>query len=207
MINNLKKEIIKFGKISSDRGLTPGFSGNISARCDDKILITSTGSANGFLDEDDISVIDFDGNLVEGCKKPSSEKLLHIEFYNKRPDINSIFHFHSPYLTAFAVCSKSLDECVLPEIIYCFDKIPLAKYSLPGSKDLVESTAKYFDNYDAVLMENHGVIVGGQDIKDAFLKIEICEAYAKTMVLSKFLGGAKILSEKDVEKIYDLRSK
>ena len=70
-------------------------------------------------------------------KNPSSEKMLHIKFYQMRPDINYIFHVHSPYLTAFASAGKSLDQPVLAEIVYCFGKIPLAEYALPGSKDLV----------------------------------------------------------------------
>lgn len=206
MIDKLRDEIIKYGKIAGERDLTPGFSGNMSARVGDKILITATGSANGFLKKEDISLIDFSGSLIDGQRKPSSEKFLHINFYNQRSDINAILHFHSPYLTAFAAAGVDLDENILPEIVYCFGNIPVADYALPGSMDLVEYTSKYFNNHDAVLMKNHGVIVGGKNIEDAFLKLEICEAYAKTVIGAKLLGGAKILTEDEVNKIYNLRS-
>lgn len=204
MFEDIKNEIIKCGKISGAKNYTPGISGNISIKTDDKIVITSSGTSNSFLASDDFSIIDFEGNIIEG-DKPSSEKFLHIEFYRQRNDINAIIHFHSPCLTAFAASSKSLDEPILPEIIYCFGKIPLAKYALPGSFELVKNTSIYFKDFDVILMENHGVIVGGKDLKDAYLKLELCEEYAKTMIFSKILGGANILSEKDVENIYTLK--
>lgn len=207
MLENLKQELIEYGKLAGVKNFTPGFSGNISARCNDKIIITATGTANGYLKEDDFSVIDFSGNVIEGTKKPSSEKMLHVKFYQERPDVNYIFHVHSPYLTAFAAAGVELDKNILPEIVYCFGKIPLAEYALPGSIELVENTAKYFNEYDVILMANHGVIVGGKDIQDTYLKLELCEAYAQTVINAKILGSVKILNEDEVKKIYSLRNK
>lgn len=205
MFDDIKREIIKYGKISADRGLSPGISGNISVRNGDFIVITSSGSANGFLSEHDFSVIDFDCNVIEGNKKPSSEKLLHAEFYKRRFDVNAICHFHSPYLTSYAACAQSINDNVLPEIIYSFKNIPLAKYAIPGSEELVFNTAVYFNDYNVIMMENHGFIAGGETLKDAFLKAETCENYAKTLVFSKILGGAKMLDENEVEKIHALK--
>ncbi len=205
MFEELKKELIEYGKLAGVKNFTPGFSGNLSARCGDKILITATGTANGYLSEDDFALIDFDGNKIDGDKKPSSEKMLHVEFYRQREDINYIFHVHSPYLTAFSAAGKALDKNILAEIVYCFDYIPLAEYALPGSKELVENTSKFFKDFDVVLMENHGVIVGGKDVKDAYLKLELCEAYAQTVLFSNLLGGAKMLPSEEVKKIYSLR--
>lgn len=202
-------EIVKYGQYAGIRGFTPGISGNMSARsAKGDILITVSGCANGMLDEDeDFVLIDKDKGtpVFEFDKKPSSEKFLHLEFYRQRPDIQAVFHVHSPYLTAFAACGLSLEEPVSPEIIYCFGKIPIAKYALPGSDELVKETSKFFKDYDIILMENHGVIVGGSSVKDAYLKLELAEEYAKTILFTKILGGAKILPSKEVEKIYALR--
>lgn len=205
MLEKLKKELIEYGRLAGVKNFTPGFSGNLSARNGDKILITSTGSANGYLKEDDFAVINFSGEVVEGSKKPSSEKMLHVKFYEERADINYIFHVHSPYLTSFAAAGKSLEDAVLPEIVYCYGKIPIAKYALPGSKELVENTSKYFKDHDVILMENHGVIIGGKDVEQTYLALELCEAYAQTLLGAKLLGGAKILPEEEVKKIYSLR--
>lgn len=201
----LKKEIIEYGRLCGIKNFTPGVSGNISARLDDKILITSSGSANGYLSQDDFSVIDYDGNVVSGHPKASSEKLLHIEFYKKRQDVNYIIHVHAPYLSAFASAGIALDEPIMAENVFYFGQIPLAEYGLPSSKDLVEKTAQYFDEYNAVLMANHGFIVGDKTIKDAYLKLELAEAYAQVVINTKILGGAKLLTENQVKEINALK--
>lgn len=201
----LKKEIIEYGRLCGMKNFTPGVSGNISARLNDKIIITCSGSANGYLSEDEFSIIDFDGKVVGGHPKPSSEKMLHVEFYKKRPDVNYIIHVHSPYLSAFASSGKALDEPIMAENVFYFGQIPLAEYGLPSSKDLVEKTAKYFDEYNAVLMANHGVIVGDKTIKDAYLKLELAETYAQVVINTKILGGAVLLNEAQVKDIIALR--
>ena len=201
----LKKEIIEYGKLAGGKNFTPGYSGNISARYKDKILITASGSANGYLSKDEIVLIDFDGNLVEGNKKPSSEKMLHIEFYKLRSDVNYVIHVHSPYLSTFACTHTPLDEPIMAENVFYFGQIPLADYALPSSRDLVEKTSKYFKDYDAVLMANHGFIVGAKTIKDAFLKLELAESYAQVVFNTKVLGNPVLFTEKQVQEINALK--
>lgn len=203
---SLKKEIIEYGKLCGIKNFTPGVSGNVSARIDNNsLIITSSGSANGYLSEDDFSVIDFEGKVISGQPKPSSEKFLHIEFYRKRPDVNYIIHVHSPYLSSFASAGIALDNPVMAENVFYFGQIPLAEYGLPSSHDLVEKTSKYFEEYNAVLMANHGFIVGDKTIKDAYLKLELAEAYAQVVINTKILGGAKLLNEKQVNEILALK--
>lgn len=205
-LEELKKELIEYGKLAGVKNFTPGYSGNFSARYEDKILITSSGSANGYLSEDELVLMDFDGNVVEGNKKASSEKMLHVEFYKQRPDVNYIIHVHSPYLSSFACCRIPLDEPVMAENVFYFGQIPLAAYGLPGSMSLVEKTAKYFKDYNAVLMANHGFIVGDKTIKDAFLKLELAESYAQVVVNTKILGGAVLFTDKEVDEINSLKN-
>ena len=204
---DIKRELIKYGAIAGQKNFTPGVSGNLSARYGDNIVITVSGSANGYLKENDFVVIDFQGNVVEGDKKPSSEKMLHVEFYKIRPDVNYIVHVHSPYLSSFASCGMALDEPIMAENVFYFGHIPLAEYGMPSSMDLVEKTSKYFKDFDAVLMANHGFITGGKTIEEAYLKLELAESYAQVVFNTKMLGGAVLLNEKQVEEINLLRGK
>ena len=201
----LKKEIIEYGKLAGLKNFTPGYSGNMSARYGDKILITSSGSANGYLSEDELVLMDYEGNLIGEGKKPSSEKMLHAAFYKERPDVNYIIHVHSPYLSSFACCHIPLDEPVMAENVFYFGQIPLAQYGLPSSMELVEKTSKYFKDYDAVLMANHGFIVGDKTLKDAFLKLELAESYAQVVFNTKMMGGAVLFTEKEVNEINSLK--
>ncbi|MDR1327769.1 MAG: class II aldolase/adducin family protein [Heliobacteriaceae bacterium] len=219
-IREVKQELIKYGKRAGKKNFTPGISGNMSARVGENILITTSGSANGYLKEGDFALINFDGSLVEGthhpespsaahltkdAKKPSSEKMLHVEFYKMRPDVNYIIHVHSPCLSAFASCRTALDEAIMAENVFYFGQIPLADYALPSTEDLVRKTAKYFKDYTAVLMANHGFIVGDKTIRDAYLKLELAESYAQVVLNTKILGGASLLNQQEIDEINRLR--
>ena len=205
-VNKIKEELKKYGHLAGEKNMTPGISGNMSARINDKILITTSGSANAYLEDDELVLIDFDGNIVEGTKKPSSEKMLHVEYYKQRPDINCILHMHSPYLSTFAACKKALDQPIMPENIFYFGEIPLAEYGLPSSQKLVEKTAKYFKNFNVILMANHGMISAGKTIKEAYLNLELAESYAQVILQTELLGGASHLTQKEVEEIYALKN-
>lgn len=205
-LEQIKNELIKYGDIIDCKGFSPGTSGNISAKYEDKILITASGSSNGDLAYEDLVLIDFEGKVIDGKKSASSEKMLHVEFYKKRPDINAIVHVHPVFLSSFAAARKSLEEPVLAENVYYFGKIPLAPYALPSSKQLVDNTAQYFDKYNAVLMANHGFIVGDVNLEQAYLKLELAESYAQIVLNTKLLGGAVLLNKKEVAEIEALKN-
>lgn len=201
------KEIIKYGTLCGIKNFTPGYSGNISARYKEGLLITTSGSSNAYLKPEHIVYTDLNGNSLEKGKKPSSEKFLHIEVYKKRPDINYIIHVHAPYLSSFASAGKDLLAPVMAENVFYFGGIPLADYALPSTMELVDNTIKFFDNYDAVLMANHGFIVGAGTIQDAYLKLELAESYAQVVLNAEILGGAKFLTTEEENEIIKLRAK
>ncbi len=203
--NKLEKQIIKYGKMCGDKNYTPGYSGNISARYKDGMLITTSGSSNGYLEKKHIVETDFEGKSLEKGKKPSSEKFLHIEIYKKRPEINYIIHVHAPYLSSFASAGKDLMEPIMAENVFYFGGIPLADYALPSTMQLVENTVQFFDKYDAVLMANHGFVVASKTIEDAYMKLELAESYAQVVLNTEILGGAKRLTEVEADEILQLR--
>ena len=204
MLSKIEK-IIEYGKRCGEKNYTPGYSGNISARHKSGMLITTSGSSNGYLSKDDVVLTDFYGKSLEEGKKPSSEKFLHIEIYKKRPEINYIIHVHAPYFSSFASAGKDLMAPIMAENVFYFGGIPLADYALPSTMQLVENTVKYFDKYDAVLMANHGFVVASKTIEDAYMKLELAESYAQVVLNTYILGGAKLLSEKEAEEILKLR--
>ena len=204
--NKLEKQIIKYGKMCGDKNYTPGYSGNISARYKDGMLITTSGSSNGYLEKKHIVETDFEGKSLEKGKKPSSEKFLHIEIYKKRPEINYIIHVHAPYLSCFASAGKDLMEPIMAENVFYCGGIPLADYALPSTMQLVENTVQFFDKYDAVLMANHGFVVASKTIEDAYMKLELAESYAQVVLNTYILGGPKPLTEAETQDILALRN-
>lgn len=202
----MKSDLIYWSKRTYDKGLSPATSGNISRLTDDNnLIITASGTCAGDLGEDDIVKIDFNGNILEGVKKPSSEKIMHIEIYKKRPDIKAIIHSHSPAITAFAVSGLEINEVIMPEFAFYFGSIPISKYYMPSSMELANNVSNLFKDKNAVLMKNHGIVVGGKSLQDAFYSLESIDAYCKTYLNSKLLGKIKTLSKKEVKEIDKLK--
>lgn len=201
----LTKEIINYGKLCGEKNYTPGDSGNISARFNDGMLITTSGSSNGYLKKFQIVYTDMEGNSLEKGKKPSSEKKLHAGIYKLRPEFNYIIHVHAPFLSSFASAGKDLMAPIMAENVFYFGGIPLADYALPSSNELVDNTVKFFDKFDAVLMANHGFVVGSKTMDDAYMKLELAESYAQVVLNTTVLGGAKVLSDEEAQAILNLR--
>ena len=205
-ILELKKLIIKYGAMLGEKNMTPATSGNISVRVGDNVLISASGTCLYDLSDEEIVLIDKDCNVIDGTKKASSEKNLHNAIYKLRPDFNAIVHCHSPYLSAFAVCHKTLSAPIISENVFYFGEIPVADYALPGSQKLVENTAKFFENHNAVLLANHGIVIAADSLKNAYYLMDTAETCAKIYINSLILGGIQELSQEDVEEIYRLRN-
>ena len=203
-LSTFKNEIVKIGKRLYDKGFVPGASGNISIKYKNNILLTPSGMNLADVTEEDVSVLDMDGNSIAG-KKPSSEKKMHLEIYKARPDITSIVHAHAPKATAFAVAGIPLNAPILSEALVILGHIPVAEYAMPSSDKLASIVADYFKTYDAVLMANHGVVLGGTQLKDVYYKLETLELYAEISIGAKLLGNLNELSKENIQELMELR--
>jgi len=203
-INEIKDELIDYGKLLFDRGLSVATSGNISARWGSGCIISATGTCLGRLTRDDLVLIDENANVMEGKQKPSSEKFIHLKIYQTKKEVNAVFHTHPPYTTAFSVAGIELEKPVTAEFVYYFNKIPIAKYAPPGSDALVKYTLDALKD-NAVLMANHGLIVCAENIPSAFYLTETAENTAQIYINALKLGSVKSLSAKEVNVIYQLK--
>ena len=196
-----KNEILYWSKRLYQKGMSPSTSGNISLKTKNGFYISASGTCLNDMDENDIILTDYNGNVLEGNKKPSSEKIMHSAIYTQRDDINAIIHCHCPVITAFAVAGVNIKKPILPDLVVLFGDVPVAPYYCPSSIELADEVAKYFEKYDTVLMKNHGVITGADTLQNAFYKLESLRAYCETYFGAEVLGGAKSISKKEVEKI------
>ena len=189
--NQIIKQIVDTSHYIYSKGLVPGKSGNISCRFYEegisKVAITRSGIAKRNVELEDIIIIDMDGNVLEGDKKPSMETFLHLEVYNNREDINGIVHSHSPFATGFSMSGKKLRrlEGFGPiETPY----IPYVKYSSPGSEELAKDTGLMMKNNDSVILKDHGVVAAGVNLDEATLLAEFIEDIAKIQYIANTLG-------------------
>ena len=202
-----KSDILYWSKRLYQKGMSPSTSGNISVKTGNGILISASGTCLNDMSEDDIILIDYDGNVLEGNKSPSSEKILHSEIYTKRDDINAVIHCHCPLLTAFAVANVPIKKPILPDVALVFEEVPVIPYYCPSSPELAVEVGNYFEKYNAVLLKNHGVVIGSDTLQKAFYGLEMLRAYVETYFGAEGLGGAKALSKKSVLEIYKLYGK
>jgi ribulose-5-phosphate 4-epimerase/fuculose-1-phosphate aldolase len=188
----LRERIVAIGHSLYSRGLSPGSSGNISARLEDGWLLTPTNSCLGELDPALLSKLDWNGNLVSGAK-PSKEYFLHLAMYQKREQSGAIVHLHSSHAAAIS-CLDGLDPAsclppITPYFVMRVGQLPLIPYFRPGDKALALEIAKHADKHAAVLLANHGPVVSGQDLDSAMYAMEELEETAKLILL---LQGQKI---------------
>lgn len=203
---SLTRDILEVGRRIYTRGYAASNDGNISARLDTKrILITSTGISKGFMKAGDLVVVDMNGRVVTGGKKPSSEIILHLQIYKARPDVNSVCHAHPPYATGFAVAGIPLDEYVLPEVIITLGTIPLVPYGTTGTEEFSAPLLPLLPGYDAFLLANHGALTLGTDVFKAYYKMETLEHFARITFISRSLGNVNILNDEQVHKLYAQR--
>lgn len=202
----LRREIVEAGRRVYNRNFVASNDGNISARLDQRrVVITPSGVSKGFLEPDDLVVVDCEGKPLEGRKKPSSELFMHLRIYKERPDVNGVVHAHPPKATGFAVAGIPLTQCVLPEVIVSLGGIPLAEYGTPGTGEFYEPVLKYLKDYDAFLLENHGALTIGPDVMAAYFRMETLEHFAHIALTAIQLGNLNTLKASDVQKLLDLR--
>ncbi len=182
------------------RRLTTTSGGNISII--DKngdIWITPSAVDKGSLKASDIVCVRKNGT-IEGKHKPSSEYPFHKSIYECRPDIKSIIHAHPPALVSFSIVRQVPNTNVFPQAKHACGTVGYADYEVPGSYALGKKIANEFiKGFTAVIMENHGTVVGGTDIADAFQRFETLEFTASTILFANQIGNPNYLTEEQIQ--------
>ena len=178
-------------------GMTTTSGGNISIRDDNgDIWITPSAVDKGSLTTKDIVLVKKDGTIF-GQHKPSSEFPFHKAIYEARPELNAVIHAHPPALVAFSITHTIMNTNSVPHYSDICGNIGFAPYGTPGSQDLGRKIADEFKNksHKAVIMENHGVVIGGTDLKDAYKLFETLEYCSRTIIKAQQLGELSYLTK------------
>jgi L-fuculose-phosphate aldolase len=202
----LREAIVEVGRRLYARGYTASNDGNISARLDaGRLVMTPKNVCKGFMTPDMMCITDLDGKKLAGERDPSSEMQMHLEVYRQRPDANAVVHAHPPIATGFAVAGIPLDRAVLAEVVTTLGSVPIAEYATPSTKELPEAVRKYVKAHDGMLLANHGALTLGTDLFSAYYKMETIEHFAKISLVARLLGGERLLSREEVDRLQGLR--
>lgn len=182
-------------------GMTTTSGGNVSIMDDNgDMWITPAGIDKGSLTPADIVCVKADGT-VEGLHRPSSEYPFHKAIYRMNPHAHSVIHAHPPGLVTFSMTKQVPDTSIIPQARAVCGPVGFAEYALPGSELLGKKIVAEFKKnpeYKAVIMENHGVVLFGEDIADAYQRFETLELCARTILNARTLGKPNYLTEEQI---------
>ena len=207
----MKYQVIQKGIYDSvmraqDAGLIRLSAGNISARTDDGLVaITPSGIQYSELKAEQISIVDLDGRLISG-PKPSSETPMHTAILRAMPDVQSVFHTHSPYAITFAMLGNEIPAVNL-ELFVCGAPIPVAKWASPGSEVAGEIAVEIFkkrSELKVMLLRKHGVVAIGKDLDQAYKLAYDAEIGMMTYFNARQIGKPEPLTAKQIQEIKDV---
>ena len=203
-----RADIVEVGRRLWTRGFVASNDGNISVKvAPDRLLMTPASVSKYDMTAEMMVVTDLRGQVVSAApgRKPSSEMLMHLVAYDKRPDISAVVHAHPPIATGFAVAGIPLDRAVLAEVVTTLGSIPIAEYGTPSTRELADSVAPYLRVHDGLLLANHGALALGRDLWAAYYKMETIEHFARISFVARQLGQERVLSRQEVDRLQALR--
>ncbi len=182
-------------------GMTTTSGGNLSIRDENgDIWITPSAVDKGSLTPRDIMCVKKDGTII-GPHKPSSELPFHKAIYEMKPEMTAVIHAHPPALVSFSITGQVPDTNIIPQARRVCGRVGFAPYDVPGSAELGVKIAEEFrknPSYKAVIMENHGVVLCGTDMMDAYQRFETLEFCARTIINAKTLGEPTYLTDQQI---------
>ncbi|WP_329886199.1 L-fuculose-phosphate aldolase [Pseudoramibacter faecis] len=202
LLKQERNDVVIYCKKLITAGLTTGTGGNISIFNREKELFAISPSGIDYFEQnpEDIVVMDLDGNVVDGDRKPSSEKDLHRIFYTDRDDIDAIVHTHSTYCTVLATLREPLPASSYL-VAFGGPEIRCGGYASYGTPELARLTFDAMRDRQAALMANHGMTAGGKNIASAFNVAEQIEQCARVYVIARSIGEPVILDEDEMERM------
>ena len=199
-----RKEVASFMRRLYHQKLTTTSGGNVSQRVEDVILITASQTDKASIDEHQIGLLTISGNNLSENLKLSMESKIHLAIYINRPDVKAIVHAHPVFATSFTIAGKAIQTNLAGESRAVLGEPIVAPYALMGTQKLADYVGLACLKSNVVLMENHGILTVGENLLQAYDRMEVLESAAKMTLITSLLGGDKGLSEIQLREIDEL---
>ena len=195
-IEDISERIVKTGRELHDHGLVRGTSGNISARIPstDTFLIKPSGAHMEKLKPGELVLVDLKGRKIKGKVNVSLETPMHTAIYRVRKDVQAVVHTHPPTATAFGIAKTAILPLQIEMFMTLPNGVPVVSFKMPGSKALASAVQKNISNYDAIILENHGIVTVGTNIEAACSLNEMVEEAAKIQLSAMTIGSKDALN-------------
>lgn len=205
MFEKEKLDIIKGGMQLDRYGLISLAGGNLSLRMPSgEILITPSGMIYEDMVADDVIVMDLQGKIIEGNRKPSSDTAAILYIFNHRSDVKAIIHTHQPYATAISLIEDELRADLTTLGNSCGGNVPVSPYSSPGSEDMGVDTVNYLGDGHVVILAHHGVMTTGESLKQALNAAVYLEECAKAYLAARAVGPIRHLTDAQIKQTVEI---
>ena len=197
---NYKKFLIDAGLRMIKSGLTVETWGNISVRDPETgyVYLTPSGMPYDSIVEDDIVVMDVDGNRIEGERKPTIEYAMHLGIMKRRPDVNAVIHTHPVYSQVFALLHENIPPVIDEAAQILGGEVKVTEYALPGSHEMAENAIEAIGDGASCLLANHGAVAVGKDMDAAFRVCTVLEMTSQIYYMARCIGNPKPIDDDKV---------
>ncbi len=204
LLESIRHELVKLNQELPKNHLVTWTSGNVSIRDLESgyVAIKPSGVMFDDLTAEDMVVLDLDGKVIEGSRKPSSDTASHLYIYRARPDVCGVVHTHSNYATAFAAVGKPIPVYLTAQADEFGGPIPCGGFALIGGEEIGKEVVKCIGSSPAIIMKNHGVFTIGPSGKAAVKAAIMVEDVARTIWLAKQLGEPEEIPSDMVAKLH-----
>lgn len=199
----LRQELVDTAKAMSRSGLSPGRSGNVSARFQDGMLITPSGLAYDAMGPSDTVFVGSDGSVAPGQRAPSTEWHFHLAAYRARPDMNALVHTHSLHATVLACAGKSIPPFHYMVAVAGGSDIPVVPYATFGTPELAAHVAEGLRSRKACLMAHHGQVAMGTSLAAALELAHEVEVLSEQYFKVLSLGPPQLLPETEMTAVLE----
>lgn len=203
----LKKEIVQYCHKLDEKGFTANHDGNVTVKFDGNLLATPTSESKASICDELIISLDMSGKKLSGTGKPFSELQIHLIAYACRPDAKAVIHAHPPLATARGLVGKEIRPNLPEAIVSLGEVIPVTQFCMPGAFATEEVVNQALSISDVFLMPGNGVFAIGDDLEQAWLRMELVEHLAKIEYYAAGMGESLIISEEDKNILLEKRSK
>lgn len=187
---NYKRFLIDACLRMVNSGLTVETWGNISVRDPETgyVYLTPSGMPYDTLVDDDIVVMDVDGNRIEGDRKPTIEYAMHLGIMKRRPDVNAVVHTHPVYSQVFALLHENIPPVIDEAAQILGGEVKVTEYALPGSPEMAANAIEAIGDEASCLLANHGAVAVGKDMDAAFRVCTVLEMTSQIYYMARCIG-------------------
>lgn len=189
-----RKRVVEVGLEALRRGIVHGTAGNFSERDRETglIAISPSGIPYPQMIVEDVVVVDLDGRVVDGNRRPSSETPMHTMVMRAFDHVDAIVHTHSHYATVVSTIRSYLPPVLTETCVVVGARVPVTRYGLTALDDIGQSVVEMMTPASrAVIMRNHGLITFGKTFEEALLYSMLVEEAAEVYVQALAANGGK----------------